>query len=298
MKKFTLVLVSLAAAAALMAGCTTVKHTSPTVQPAVVEPPALPEMPPIVDAEPEPVVFPEPIVAPIPQTPSSAQNVYVVQSGDSLSKIAVRHGIHQSEIIELNGIADPNKIRIGQKLILPDHAKPSLSPVTSSSKAAPAGSPAVAAGNGEYIVKPGDALSKIAKAHGVKQADLMAANGIADANKIRIGQKLKIPAAGAAPATPAKPAEPAPAPAAEAPAAPEAAPAAAPAPEAAPAAEPEISIPSLGTPAPIDYQVQDGDSVEALAGIFDVSPDAIRSLNHIPAGTEPRPGQSIRIPIR
>ena len=66
----------------------------------------------------------------------------------------------------------------------------------------------------------------------------------------------------------------------------------------APAAEPEISIPSLGTTAPIDYQVQDGDSVDALAGIFDVSPAAIRSLNNIPAGTEPRPGQSIRIPIR
>lgn len=294
MKKTVFVLSALAVAAVLMAGCTTVKRTQTTVQPAVVEPPALPEMPPVVDVEPEPVVFPEPIVAPIPQTPSSAQNVYVVQSGDSLSKIAVRHGIRQSEIIELNGIADPNKIRIGQKLILPDHAKPSLSPVSSSKAAAPA---AVAA-NGEYVVKAGDALSKIAKAHGVKQADLMAANGIADANKIRIGQKLKIPAAGAAPAAPAKPAEPAPAaPAAEEPAAPVAAPVLESVP-AEPAPTPEIAIPSLGSPAPIDYQVQDGDSVEALAGIFDVSPDAIRSLNHIPAGTEPRPGQSIRIPIR
>ncbi|MBP5787224.1 MAG: LysM peptidoglycan-binding domain-containing protein, partial [Kiritimatiellae bacterium] len=138
MKKTVFVLAALAVAAALMAGCTTVKHTQTTVQPTVVEPPALPEMPPVVDVEPEPVVFPEPIVAPIPQTPSSAQNVYVVQSGDSLSKIAVRHGIRQSEIVELNGIADPNKIRIGQKLILPDHAKPSLSPVSSSKAAAPA----------------------------------------------------------------------------------------------------------------------------------------------------------------
>lgn len=294
MKKTAFFLAALVAAAALMAGCTTVKRTPATVQPAVVEPPALPEMPPVVDVEPEPVVFPEPVALPPPPA-SSAQNVYVVKTGDSLSKIAVRHGIRQAEIIELNGIADPNKIRIGQKLILPDHAKPSLSPVSASASAPAA--PADLATDGIYVVKAGDALSKIAKAHGVKQADLMAANGIADANKIRIGQKLKIPAAGAAPAAPAKPAEPAPAPAAEAPAAP----VAAPVPEAVPAEPapaPEIAIPSLGSPAPIDYQVQDGDTVEALAGIFDVSPAAIRSLNNIPAGTEPRPGQSIRIPIR
>ena len=118
MKKTVFFLAALAAAAVLMAGCTTVKHNQATVQPTVVEPPALPEMPPVVDVEPEPVVFPEPIVAPIPQATSSAQNVYVVQSGDSLSKIAVRHGIRQSEIIELNGIADPTTSRIGQKLII------------------------------------------------------------------------------------------------------------------------------------------------------------------------------------
>ncbi len=290
MKKSVLILVSIAAAAALLSGCTVVKPR-PSTEPAVVEPPALPEMPPVIDVEPEPVVFPEP-VEPVAIDRPAAQNVYVVQPGDSLSKIAVRHGIRQSEIIELNSISDPNKIRINQKLILPDHAKPSLSPV-SSSKAVPSAAPAAAAANGEYIVKAGDALSKIAKAHGVKQADLMAANGIADPNKIRIGQKLKIPVPSAAPAAPA--------PVEAAPAKEEAAPAVAapvlgtPDPE---PATPEITIPTIGTPAPIDYQVQDGDSIESLAGIFDVSPAAIRSLNNIPAGTEPRPGQSIRIPIR
>ena len=291
MKKSVFAFVSLAVAAALMAGCTVVKPRTST-EPVIVEPPALPEMPPVIDVEPEPVVFPEP-VEPVAVDRPAAQNVYVVQPGDSLSKIAARHGIRQSEIIELNAISDPNKIRIHQKLILPDHAKPSLSPVSSSKVAAPAASADLAV-NGEYIVKAGDALSKIAKAHGVKQADLMAANGIADPNKIRIGQKLKIPAPTAAPAAPA-----APAPVAEAPAKAEAAPVIAPVLETpAPESPPEITIPAIGSPAPIDYQVQDGDSIESLAGIFDVSPAAIRSLNNIPAGTEPRPGQSIRIPIR
>ena len=47
-------------------------------------------------------------------------------------------------------------------------------------------------------VKAGDALSKIAALHGVKTKDLMAANNITDANKIRVGQKLAIPGGKAA----------------------------------------------------------------------------------------------------
>jgi len=44
-----------------------------------------------------------------------------------------------------------------------------------------------------YIVKKGDTLGKIAKAFQVRLADIMAVNGIANADDIQAGQELKIP---------------------------------------------------------------------------------------------------------
>ena len=46
-----------------------------------------------------------------------------------------------------------------------------------------------------YVVKAGDTMGKIAKDLGVSLDTLMAANGLSNANKISIGQKLRIPTA-------------------------------------------------------------------------------------------------------
>jgi nucleoid-associated protein YgaU len=46
---------------------------------------------------------------------------------------------------------------------------------------------------GGYVVKSGDSLSTIATANGVTLKTLMEANGIKNANQIRVGQKLAIP---------------------------------------------------------------------------------------------------------
>jgi len=48
----------------------------------------------------------------------------------------------------------------------------------------------------EYRVRRGDTLSRIAARFGVRTKDLMAANGIRSANRIRVGQRLKIPGSG------------------------------------------------------------------------------------------------------
>ena len=40
----------------------------------------------------------------------------VVQSGDTLSEIAVAHGLSTNELMTMNGIDDPSRIRIGQRL--------------------------------------------------------------------------------------------------------------------------------------------------------------------------------------
>ena len=121
-------------------------------------------------------------------TQNDNQNLqtYTVQKGDSLSEIAAMYGITVSEIVELNGIADKNKIRAGQVLKIPtnankDHAKQQKEKVA----------------NGElYIVKAGDSLSVIAQKFGVKTADLAAANKLDPAKPIYVGQKLVIPEGG------------------------------------------------------------------------------------------------------
>lgn len=47
-----------------------------------------------------------------------------------------------------------------------------------------------------YTVKKGDMLSKIAADHGLRTADLAAANPGINANRIRVGQKISIPSSG------------------------------------------------------------------------------------------------------
>lgn len=43
---------------------------------------------------------------------------YVVERGDSVSSIAQRHGVPVEDVVELNGIVDPDKLEVGQPLFL------------------------------------------------------------------------------------------------------------------------------------------------------------------------------------
>jgi len=288
-------------------GCVSAERGVSSTTPTLVEAPPPPvlapsEMLPLPVLD-EPVLFP-PIEAPVKPDPMktsvAAENVYVIKAGDSLSKIAVSHGVNTRELAELNQITDANKIRIGQKLILPDYSKPSSSQPSekksSSPKASTSKKAAVVSGDA-YVVKSGDALSKIAARHGVKTKELMAANNIKDANRIRIGQKLVIPAAAANPAAPAKTEEAAPAP--------EKAPAAAIASLPAPVVAVATPAPVVEAPAPVvqedqesmlDYTVQEGDTAEGIARLFVVRKDDILRVNQIPAGSDVKPGQKIKIP--
>ncbi len=45
---------------------------------------------------------------------------HVVQSGESLSEIAVQYNTTVSELIEVNGLTDPNAITVGLELIIPE----------------------------------------------------------------------------------------------------------------------------------------------------------------------------------
>lgn len=46
--------------------------------------------------------------------------IHVIQSGESLSSIAAQYGVTAQEIIDLNGISNPDAIYVGQQLIIPE----------------------------------------------------------------------------------------------------------------------------------------------------------------------------------
>jgi LysM repeat protein len=63
-------------------------------------------------------------------------------------------------------------------------------------KAAPGKASAgpVTAGPDEYIIKSGDTFAKIARAQGATLADVQTVNPGVDAGKLKVGQKIKLPA--------------------------------------------------------------------------------------------------------
>ncbi len=117
--------------------------------------------------------------------PLQEQALYVVSPGDTLTAIAARYGVSTSALAQANGISNPNRIYVGQKLVIPSAS------TSGSSPAAPK-PPSQAPATGIYIVQAGDTLSKIAARYGTTVQNLMSLNGLTNANFIWVGQRLKV----------------------------------------------------------------------------------------------------------
>ena len=98
---------------------------------------------------------------------TQAAGTYTVKSGDTLSRIAAKYGTTVAKLVEINGIKNPNLIRVGQVLRLPGGAV-------------------------KYTVVAGDTLSRIAAKYGTTVAKLAADNGIKNPNLIHVGQVITI----------------------------------------------------------------------------------------------------------
>ncbi len=156
---------------------------------------------------------PAPMPPPVVEAPIATGSDYTVAKGDSLAKIAKKNSVSLKALEAANPGVVPTKLKVGQKLTIPAGGKTSADATAA---------PAVAGSEvgTSYTVKSGDTLTKIAKAHGVKIKALQAANNLTT-TKIKVGQKLTIPAKAEAAApvaapvvdtTPAPPVPPAPAP--------------------------------------------------------------------------------------
>ncbi|PJF35948.1 MAG: hypothetical protein CUN49_07930 [Candidatus Thermofonsia Clade 1 bacterium] len=138
----------------------------------------------------------------VPQGTASAQDstTYVVQPGDTLFRIALKHGTSVDAIVAANNLPSRSIVYVGQVLIIP----------TSVVAAQPAASGSV------HVVAQGETLNLIARRYGVSLSALLAANNIPNPNRLFVGQRLVIPSGAAAPPAVA-PSAPAAAPAAPAP---------------------------------------------------------------------------------
>jgi LysM repeat protein len=115
-------------------------------------------------------------------TSVTSNGTYVVRAGDTLNSIAARFGVSPSALARANGISNPNKIYIGQRLVISGSAAPVPQPKPGTT--APSG--------GIYIVQRGDTLAKIAARYHTTVSALMALNGLKNPNVIWVGQRLRV----------------------------------------------------------------------------------------------------------
>jgi len=125
--------------------------------------------------------------APEPAQPGTRQ--YVVVKGDSFYKIARANKVSMKALADANAGVDSAKLKIGQVLQVPAGAEPA----TASPGASPARASATASqSTGRYVVKSGDTLDRIARAHGTTVRAIKAANGLTS-DRIVVGRSLKMP---------------------------------------------------------------------------------------------------------
>lgn len=117
----------------------------------------------------------------------------------------------------------------------------------------------VAPAMSKYVIQPGDSFYSIAKANGVSQKAVEAANPGVDPKKLKPKQEINLPAPGATPAsTPA---------------------------------------PTSDGGNPVFYTVKSGDNLTKIANRFSTTPKAIKALNGL-ATDQIKVGQKLKIPAK
>lgn len=268
---------------------------APAVTQAELPPPT--QIPP---AEPKPVLRPAPtktvvtttVTGPVVEVQGKPQ-VRVVESGDALDAIARGMGSTRAELVKLNDLQPPYRLKLGQKIKGP----------ATTAKA--------------YVVQTGDTMFSIAKRFNVTAAALAEENDLKAGSAIKKGQKLRLPdgykdkgpikttqVIPSAPATTAAEAEPAPA-------------TQRPASSAAASSRPARQTVSEETPAPIAtstttlsvtgsvvsvagprqvHTVKSGDTLTAIARKFDMSLSELAEANKLDTDKPLKLGAKIKGP--
>ena len=100
---------------------------------------------------------------------SSNAKTHIIAKGETIGIIAKKYKLTISELAGYNGIRNPNRVKVGQRINIPEN---SISI--------------------NYTVKLGDTLSSIAKKHQTTPDNIAKTNKISNPRKLKPGQKLKI----------------------------------------------------------------------------------------------------------
>jgi LysM repeat protein len=100
---------------------------------------------------------------------SGNAKIHTIAKGETLGIIAKKYGLTISKLARHNGISNPNRVKVGQKINIPENSV-----------------------SINYTVKLGDTLSSIAKKHQTTSNDIAKTNKISNPRKLKPGQKLKI----------------------------------------------------------------------------------------------------------
>ncbi len=203
--------------------------------------------------------------APRSQAPAATDRpaaTYTVVRGDSLWKIANKHGTTVAELAAANNLSPNATLRIDQKLIVP-----SSDGSSSSNADVISGAQATSAAGTPYTVVSGDTLGGIARRHGVTVAAIRSANGLRS-DLVRVGQTLTIPL----PTSPAPSGSP------------------------ASTGASNTSPSSVANSGSLTHTVMPGETLGAIALKYQVTVGDLATANNIADPTKLRAGQQIRVP--
>ncbi len=134
-----------------------------------------------------------PTAGPVGVANVDAYVIYVVEAGDTLGQIAVNTNTTIEAIAQLNGITNPRRIFVGQRLRIPSASGTPVSPAPVSVQPQATPTPLPTTVPVTHFVQPGDTLYGIAARYGVSIVELALLNGIANYNQLSVGQVLTIP---------------------------------------------------------------------------------------------------------
>ena len=109
---------------------------------------------------------------------AGADRSHTVAAGETLAQIAARYDTTVADLVETNGLTDPDLLGIGQLLTLPGLAE-----------ATSADGPSIV---GAHLVAAGDTLASIANRYGTTVEAIAEVNGITNPSQIFIGTQLTI----------------------------------------------------------------------------------------------------------
>jgi LysM repeat protein len=228
-----------------------------------------------------------------------------VRPGDTSSTIAKKYSVSRQSLMDANPRVDfGGGLVPGSRVVIPGkgtRVSTGSASIASSSTSS----------SGSYTVKPGDSLKAIAIRHGTSTANLASLNGIKDANKLVVGQRIILPG-GKAPSSSRSVASSKPKPVSK---------------PSSQASSDTVPMPGMGLPdgmppppsvplpsnsisetkkpssPPADthrgvlaYRVDNTDSIESIANQFSTTPARIREMNHLQPSTKLNAGDEIMVP--